>query len=194
MFFVGVSQMIKTILLDIDGVCNTFQHHVFNSLGLYYPDDSHYPVECGWDIVAAANTIAGYDRFTSTAFWRSLTRETWATTPVSPEFDYLLHWAERRVTRDHVYFLTSPTLDPDSVAGKLEWIQSYAPRWMHRQYMIGPAKHLCANAESLLIDDRDKNVEEFISAGGQAILVPRPWNSLHDYLPIEYLEKQFRRF
>ena len=26
--------MIETILLDIDGVCNTFQHHVFNCLGL----------------------------------------------------------------------------------------------------------------------------------------------------------------
>ena len=52
--------MIKTVLLDIDGVCNTFQHHVSNCLGLLYPDDSWYPVDCGWDIVAAANRIAGY--------------------------------------------------------------------------------------------------------------------------------------
>ena len=70
--------MIKTVLLDIDGVCNTFQHHVFNCLGLLYPDDSWYPVDCGWDIVAAANRIAGYERFTATSFWNSITREMWA--------------------------------------------------------------------------------------------------------------------
>ena len=58
--------MIENILLDIDGVCNTFQHHVFNCLGLLYPDDSWYPVDCGWDIVAAANRLAGYERFTAT--------------------------------------------------------------------------------------------------------------------------------
>ena len=57
--------MIENILLDIDGVCNTFQHHVFDCLGLPYPDDSWYPVDCGWDIVAAANRLAGHERFTS---------------------------------------------------------------------------------------------------------------------------------
>ena len=66
--FVAGAKMIETILLDIDGVCNNFQHHVFNCLGLLYPDDSHVSGGCGWDIVAAANAIAGYERFTSTAF------------------------------------------------------------------------------------------------------------------------------
>ena len=78
--------MIQNILLDIDGVCNTFQHYVFNRLGLPYPDDSCYPAECGWDIVAAANKIAGYERFTAMSFWNSITREMWANIPPSVEF------------------------------------------------------------------------------------------------------------
>ena len=78
--------MIETILLDIDGVCNTFQRHVFTCLGLLYLDDSWYPVDCGWDIVAAANRIAGLERFTATSFWNSITREIWATVPPSSEF------------------------------------------------------------------------------------------------------------
>ncbi len=181
--------MLDTILLDIDGVCNRFHYKVFNCLDIPYKDDSCYPVDCGWDMVAAANRLAGYDRFTPSSFWRSITRVMWATTPVSVEFGYLLKWAEARVGRTGVFFLTSPTLDADSVAGKLEWIQTATPSWMHRQYMIGPAKHLCAKPNTLLIDDSDKNVKAFQEHGGEALLIPRPWNSLHDHgSAMEYLE------
>lgn len=31
----------------------------------------------------------------------------------------------------------------------------------------------------ILIDDRDKNVDHFIAAGGNAILFPQVWNSNH---------------
>ena len=86
--------MIENLLLDIDGVCNCFHRHVFRHLGLPYPDDSHYPVDCGWNIVAAANRLAGYERFTPEMFWRSVTREVWAESPVSPEFGCLLEHAE----------------------------------------------------------------------------------------------------
>ena len=181
--------MIDNILLDIDGVCNRFHYHVFNHLGLPYSDDAAYPVECGWDMVAAANKLAGCDRFTTAAFWRSITREMWATAPVSAEFDYLVKWAEGRVGREHVFFLTSPTLDADSVAGKLEWIQRCTPKWMHRQYMIGPAKHLCARPNALLIDDSDKNVKAFREHDGEIVLIPRPWNSMHGKDAMDHLEE-----
>jgi hypothetical protein len=183
--------MIKTILLDIDGVCNTFQHHVFNCLGLLYPDDSRYPVECGWDIVAAANRLAGYPRFTATSFWNSITREMWASVPRSPDFSQILTWASDGVGKEHVHFLSSPTLNPDSLAGKLEWIQRFAPSWMQRQFLIGPSKHLCANPETLLIDDSDKNVDLFRMCGGLAVLMPRPWNSLHHVPALDHLATAF---
>ena len=125
------------------------------------PDDSHYPIECGWDIVAAANAIAGCKRFTSTAFWNSITREMWADIPPSPEFLPIVAWAVKAVGQGNLHFLSSPTLSPDSLAGKLEWIQRHAPPWMQRQFLIGPSKHLCANHRTLLIDDSDRNVEAF---------------------------------
>jgi len=185
--------MIENILLDIDGVSNTFHKHVFDYLRLPYPDDSHYPVECGWDIVSAANRLAGYERFTPAAFWNSITREIWAGVPLSPEFGFILGWAEARVGQEHVHFLTSPTLSADCLAGKLEWIQQHAPKWMQRQFLIGPSKHLCAKPGVLLIDDSDKNVAAFQRCGGNAILVPRPWNSLHGRDPVAYLGEQFWR-
>ncbi len=47
-----------------------------------------------------------------------------------------------------------------------------------RRYLMGPAKHFCSGPGRVLIDDSDKNVIEFLRSGGQAILVPRPWNML----------------
>ena len=93
--------MIEAILLDIDGVCNAFQHYVFNCLGLLYPDDSWYPVDCGWDIVAAANRIAGYERFTATSFWNSITREMWASVPPSSEFSEIIAWVRMVLAKGH---------------------------------------------------------------------------------------------
>ena len=186
--------MIDTILLDIDGVCNTFQHHVFNCLDLPYSDDSWYPTACGWDIVAAANVLADYKRFTPTSFWKSITRKMWAYAPPSPEFDPILVWSSDAVGKENVHFLSSPTLSPDSLAGKLEWIQQYAPSWMQRQFLIGPSKNLCANPKTLLIDDSDKNVAAFREAGGYAILVPRPWNHLHGRNALNYLDGIFPTF
>ncbi len=183
--------MIDTILLDIDGVSNTFHKHVFDYLQLPYPDDSFYPVECGWDIVTAANRLAGWKRFTPASFWNSLTREVWASVPLSPEFAFIVSWAEANVGQEYVHFLTSPTLSPDCLAGKLEWIQRFAPKWMQRQFLMGPSKHLCAKPGVLLIDDGDRNVAAFREGGGQAILVPRPWNSLHGRDPMAYLSEQF---
>lgn len=183
--------MIENILLDIDGVCNTFQHHVFNGLGLLYPDDSWYPVDCGWDIVAAANRLAGQERFTAASFWKSITREMWASIPPSSEFSQMLVLASDSVGKENVHFLSSPTFSPESVAGKLEWIQRFAPAWMQRQFLIGPSKHLCANPQTLLIDDSDKNVDAFRKCGGQAVLVPRPWNNLHGFNALDHLTAVF---
>ncbi len=183
--------MLESVLLDLDGVLNTFHKHAFDHLQVPYPDDSYYPTECGWDIVRAANQLAGYERFTPAAFWNSITREVWASVPPSPECEFILGWAEARVGQSHVHFLTSPTLSPDCLAGKLEWIQRFAPAWMQRQFLIGPSKHLCAKPSVVLIDDGDENVAAFRNCGGLAILVPRPWNSLRGCDPVQHLSRQF---
>lgn len=186
--------MIDTILIDMDGVANTFHKHVFDFFQIPYSDNSSYPVECGWDIISAANKLAGYERFTPASFWDAIPREIWSSIPLSPEFDFIISWAEIQVGKENVHFLTSPTLSPECLAGKLDWIQSFAPKWMQRQFLIGPSKHLCAKTTTLLIDDSDKNVIKFEGCGGQAILVPRPWNSLHGHDPIRFLGEQFKRF
>jgi hypothetical protein len=50
-----------------------------------------------------------------------------------------------------------------------------------RNYVMGPAKHLCANSKHVLIDDYDRNINNFKAAGGHTILFPQFWNVAHDF-------------
>ena len=186
--------MHKTILLDIDGVMNRFQWYIFQRLGVPMDDESQYPVECGWDIVKAANTLLGCEHYSKTSFWNSVTREMWADVPPSEFFGYLLGMAESMVGQENVHFLTSPTLDADCLAGKADWIKRFAPKWMHRNFLIGPPKHLCAQPGAVLIDDADKNVDAFNAHGGKGILLPRPWNSLHGNDPHFHVSHEINNY
>jgi hypothetical protein len=170
------------ILLDLDDVCNCFTLYALRHVGCpvgnhdYHLYDHHW----GWDIVKAANHLHPDPgrHFTQQSFWESIKREHWSRVPGSPEFFPLLSRCISLVGRENVCILSCPTLDPDCLAGKLEWIQEFMPKDMQRQFLIGPRKHFCARPDALLIDDSDANVTAFREHGGQAILMPRPWNSL----------------
>lgn len=82
------------------------------------------------------------------------------------------------------YLLTTPSLHPSSLAGKLAWMQQHFGRDF-RDYLVGPAKHACARPDALLIDDSPKNCGKFITHGGHAILFPGVGNDLHRVAPSE---------
>lgn len=171
--------MIRYIYLDMDDVLNRFTMQALHYAGL--PVDPHrfdqYPVTCKWNIIDAANVIAGEPRFTEETFWPRMPRHFWAELPKSNEFDLLIAMSAELVGRENVFIATSPVLDPDCAAAKMEWIDRNCPPWLHRQFFITPRKWMLANDESLLFDDADINCEKWREHGGHAICVPRPWNS-----------------
>jgi len=184
------TQRITRVFLDLDDVLNQFVPYVLWRLGCMEEPYSYekYPKESGWNIVDAANRLQYYRKFTIESFWGSVTREMWANVPKTDFCDELIACSANYVGKENVFILTAPTLDPDCLAGKLEWIQRYCPSWIQRQYLIGPPKYLCAKPDTLLIDDRVENVDCFREAGGQGMLVPRPWNVLSDItIPKSYL-------
>lgn len=173
---------LKRIYLDMDDVCNKFTMYALYVMEccISICDDKSFNPEWGWDIVKAANELQKIETFTTASFWDELPEQAWSETPISEEYKFLLTWAAGTVGRPNVFFLTTPTLCPLSCSGKLKWIKRYAPEWMQRQYVITPRKACCANENSLLIDDKESNVIDFIETGGHAVLVPRPWNSAHN--------------
>lgn len=169
--------MIKRILLDLDDVLNKFTPYALRHVGCPINSYEQFPAHVGFDMVAAANVLLPGRNFIYDTFWKLITRDVWASVPVSDEAELILNMAESMVGRSNVCILTSPTKDPECLAGKLEWIQAHMPSWLHRQYLIGPCKQFCAAPDALLIDDAVHNVVAFESMGGKAMLIPRPWNS-----------------
>jgi len=180
--------MIQRIFLDLDDVCNTLTPYILWWLNIVLDprDYSIYPGNL--DIVLAANKLLGRRRYTRASFWRSIPRRVWAETPESPEYRTLLRWCRSLVGPENVYIATSPTKDPDCLAGKLEWIHNHAPRWLHRQYFVTPRKHLLAQSGTLLIDDNETNCQKFQDGGGRAVRMPRPWNVKSCADPLPYLQ------
>jgi hypothetical protein len=74
--------------------------------------------------------------------------------------------------------LTSPSFG--GATGKQMWIKKHAPKYLYSgRYLIGPGKNYVAREGAVLIDDYEKNIDEWKAAGGIGILYPRPWNHLY---------------
>ena len=98
-------------------------------------------------------------------------------------------WSELDYTHDGKDFLkfvnpyepvilTAPSFA--TATGKQIWIKQNLPQYYHsHRYLIGPAKKYVARPGAILIDDCDRNIDQWRDAGGTGILYPRPWNSLH---------------
>lgn len=105
-------------------------------------------------------------------FWRSLSP--------TAEAEAIVHLVQTTFGPDNVAVLTAPSDDPQCVPGKRAWMRQHFPQLARKMIFANAStKHFMACPGSFLVDDRDSNVQDFTRAGGQGILVPRPWNSLY---------------
>ncbi len=173
---------IKRIFLDVDDVLVDFTLAALSYTTGYSIDENDFNPEWGFDIVKAHNELShpSEDEITIEVFWRKFNRNFWAFRQKADDCDTIIEASYDLVGKENVFLLTAPLQDPESAAGKMELIRDMFPVfWRDRRYMIAPPKYACAYPGALLIDDSDKNVNEFRTAGGQAALVPQPWNSEH---------------
>ena len=109
------------------------------------------------------------------AFWKNMGEDFWANLEWTKEGKDILSLAEAVFGYDNIGILTTPCLTKGSVSGKMDWINANMPSYK-KKVMVGFQKHFCAHPGSILLDDADKNVEQFRASGGNAILIPRQWN------------------
>ena len=160
-----------TVLLDMDGVLVNFVDGICRALGKPNPyQDGRGAGE--WDI----GSLLGVSE---EEFWAPCGEASfWSDLEWMPGGRAILKMVERQVGRTSVFLLTSPSLSPESWSGKAEWVSKHMPDYRLR-VLMGLCKHLCAKPGQILVDDADHNIEAFTAAGGQAVLVPRMWNSNH---------------
>lgn len=174
------------IYLDMDGVITNFSkgcEQIFD-----WPH--HKNIQPDQD-------IRKFLGLTNKEFWEMIDshgEEWWAN--LEPE-----NWTEELVNIVKFYdsnflILTSPSLSHQAASGKVLWLQKFFKSKRFKNYIITPAenKQLLANSKSVLIDDNDKNCEQFREKLGYTILFPRSWNQnyLLENSKIEYVKSQLK--
>ena len=156
----------------MDGVITNFIYGVyaaFNKLYSYSTLSKKYKFWDDWPDITSETV----DTVCTTKFWDSL------------EWMHDGHDILREVTKyfkaEQIYLLTYPMPNVESATGKWMWVQKHLPEYYKQTIITQVPKSLFAKPDFLLIDDKNENVEDFIAAGGDAILVPRPWNKLYKY-------------
>lgn len=154
---------VNKIFLDLDGVIRDWIGGVFRLFGC-----ESIPITEWGDLekyICNSHKISNYE------FWTRLHYRFWETLEPYPYMFEVLNLLPMK----KVCILTSPSLT--SAGGTQAWIQQHLPYlFINKQYLIGPAKEFCACSTSLLIDDSEDHINNFIRKGGSGILFPQPWN------------------
>lgn len=160
--------MIKTVYLDMDGVLVNFRkgvYDVFNEPWEYTTQSTKWNFFEDWNRGITREQVN--DACTA-SFWDNL------------EWMYdgrdILRIILDKFIESRIYLLTAPMPNLESASGKMMWVNGNLPIYLKRTIITQAPKYLLAKSDTLLIDDKDENVEEFVKAGGYGILVNRPWN------------------
>lgn len=155
------------VYLDIDGVLVNFNESACAFIDALYPPSKWHWFE---DIPNGFNKV---NDKCNIDFWVSLE---WM-----PDGKKILEVIEKKFKQKNIYLVTAPMLNPGSGTGKMLWVEKNLSSYYKRLIITSAPKSLFANSNTLLIDDKDENINEFVNAGGEGILIPRLWNSLHGW-------------
>jgi hypothetical protein len=121
----------------------------------------------------------GFSGIDDPKFWAPMGREFWAGLTPTEEGDELLKGIEAIFGAHNVCLLSSPVDTDGCRDGKIDWVRKHLPQYEKRTF-LGSAKHLFAAPSKVLVDDYDGNLDKWRLYGGNAVQVPRPWNSGHE--------------
>ncbi|MCK4824353.1 hypothetical protein KA005_51855 [bacterium] len=159
--------MIKTIFLDMDGVLVDIRKGIHGAFNKPYDYLTLSPLWKFWD---------DWSDVTFEMVNAACVSEFWAELKWTHDGRDILQTIWRTFNSKNIYLLTTPMPNLESAFGKMMWVNAWLPEYIKRTIITQAPKHLLARPDTLLIDDKNENIDEFIKAGGRGLLVPRPWN------------------
>ena len=168
-----------TIFLDMDGVCVDFIGGVAKIVNM--PRDEVYDSPI-WEEPDSYNRVGEVLNITETQLWNLIEARGlsfWSNLEKYPWFNLLY---EGLNDMGDVVFLSSPTLDPFCLAGKLRWLHGELGK-NFRNYIFTPLKSMMKFDNAILIDDKEETIKKVGVEHG--VLFPQPWNSNRDKLPFD---------
>ncbi len=165
-----------TFYVDMDGVVADLMSSVID---LLYGESAVKPLLRGWPkgTYDMGDALGKPESEIWTAInregaelWRDLATYGWATPMINQLHDL-----------GDVLFLSSPSREPQSATGKLQWIAQHFSM-MARDVILAPSEHKwrVASPTGILIDDSQDNIDDWIEHGGKGIIVPQPWNDAEE--------------
>jgi len=167
-----------TVFIDVDGIVADF----FGGVNQVHGNPIRYE-----DYPPGEDNIAKVFNLPQKDFWAPV-KGIMGSLEKTAEADWIIKF----VNHLECCFLTSPALN--AADARINWIRKHYPGI---PFILTKHKHYCcAGPHNLLIDDRDKNVEDWEKAGGTSILFPRIWNKRHaeekEYCPDRFLAELLR--
>lgn len=151
------------IFVDLDGVVSNFTKGVCDIFEKPYKEPESYDLYK--ELGVSEDEMWGEINSRRWKFWTNLELYPWAN-----------HLIEVVKELDPYFsFLTAPSLSADCVKGKRIWLKRHFP---DENFVMAPAKLKCLLSQKgrILIDDKKRNIDDWISAGGKGILFPQPYN------------------
>jgi len=163
------------LLLDVDGVladfvssaCRLCGHDPAEVYSRWTPGDYAFEKLLGM----TRNDFYGAIDRAGADFWENL--------EILPHAKELWQFCRSRAD---AYFCSTPTRDAGSLPGKRAWLAKHFGRDAPASTVFTEHKWLLSHPHTLLVDDRDSNVESFRDRkpwGGHAILFPTISNERH---------------
>lgn len=170
--------MINEVLLDMDGVLVNWVKAAGQLYGvdLYADRANRGKWQC--------NEFVGlnYDEFS-----RPMDLKFWTNLEWMPDGRTILAILEDQFGKENICLLSDPRGCVNAMEGKLRWIKQHMPGY-EKRYLFGPAKFFAGAENRILVDDYDKNIDEFTQRRLPSLQVPRLWNRLHFIEPVEYVK------
>lgn len=155
--------------IDMDGVVADFDG---SAARLHGRENAYQQSERGdhvWDVFSRWS-------ITPEEFYSPMDYNFWRNLEETQEAGGIVELCLRLFGRLNVAFLTSPCRDPYCISAKQDWVSEHFPPLSGR-VLAGSIKEMCAHPGAILIDDNSQNCVDFRDYGGNAFLVPRPWNA-----------------
>jgi len=176
---------INLILLDMDEVLVDFEGGVCK---LFDVDRSLVSPRKQWDICPSLG-------ITNEQMWErihEIGEDFWLELEELPWFDGVVNLCSEQV--DRVVIVSSPSSEPSSHVGKIEWLKRRFG-YSFKDFVLFGEKEILATSNRILIDDRTETCGEFINAGGRAIIFPQNGNELFRYRgDMKYFSYVLKRF
>jgi len=169
-------------LLDLDDVLADFMGAALRCHGWTWEEFEEVRKPGTWD-------MTGPMRLSHEAFWEPIRTEGedfWANLDPLPWFDAVIKLVES-VCKEW-YIVSSPPNYLGARSGKEKWLRKAFGNDFDR-YLLTPHKHLLANPQTVLIDDKEDNLFRFITSGGGGIIFPTRGNYRWPFAddPVQFL-------